>query len=105
MFNLLAVVSLVLCARLRASFRANINLQKRPWAAMIPALTAIGSGTLTAPLRQGIVVMQQGAPPTSFRELLDRYQRGERDFSNAELDTDPDSDLSGACLDNVDFSR
>jgi len=49
--------------------------------------------------------MQQGAPPTSFRELLERYQRGERDFSNAELDTDPDSDLSGACLDNADFSH
>ena len=49
--------------------------------------------------------MQQGASPTSFRELLDRYQRGERDFSNAELDTDPDSDLSGVCLDNADFSH
>jgi uncharacterized protein YjbI with pentapeptide repeats len=49
--------------------------------------------------------MQQEAPPTSFRELLDRYQRGERDFSGAELDADPDSDLSGVCLDNADFSH
>ena len=49
--------------------------------------------------------MQQGAPPTSFRELLERYQRGERDFSDAELDADPDSDLSGVCLENADFSH
>ena len=49
--------------------------------------------------------MQQGAPPTSFRELLDRYDRGERDFTGAELDADSDSDLTGVCLDDVDFSH
>jgi uncharacterized protein YjbI with pentapeptide repeats len=49
--------------------------------------------------------MQQGAPPTSFRELLDRYRRGDRDFSGADLECDHDSDLSGVCLDNADFSH
>ena len=41
----------------------------------------------------------------SFRELLDRYGDGERDFSGADLDTDLDNDLSGVCLDGADFSR
>src|SRR5262245_50250077 len=44
-------------------------------------------------------------PPSTFRELLERYQRGERDFSGAELDEDPDNDLSGVCLDGADLSR
>ena len=49
--------------------------------------------------------MPHDAPTTSFRELLDRYRRGERDFSGAELDADPDSDLNGVCLDGADFSH
>jgi uncharacterized protein YjbI with pentapeptide repeats len=49
--------------------------------------------------------MNQKAPPTTFRELLDRYGRGDRDFSGAELDEDPDSDLSGVYLDGADFSH
>ena len=49
--------------------------------------------------------MQQDPPPTSFRELLNRYQRGERDFSGVELDADCDSDLTGVCLDGADFSH
>jgi len=40
----------------------------------------------------------------SFRELLDRYQQGERVFAESELDTDPESDLSGLCLDGIDLS-
>ncbi|HVS36330.1 MAG TPA: pentapeptide repeat-containing protein [Gemmataceae bacterium] len=42
---------------------------------------------------------------TSFRELLDRYQRGERDFAESDLDTDTANDLRGACLDGIDLSR
>ena len=49
--------------------------------------------------------MPDDAPPTSFRELLERYQRGERTFADAELDADPESDLSGVCLDGADFSH
>ena len=45
------------------------------------------------------------SPPTSFRELLGRYSRGERDFAHADLDTDPDSDLTGVVLDDADFSH
>lgn len=45
------------------------------------------------------------APPTSFRELLDRYRRGERDFTEADLDTDRNSDLRDLCLDGADFSH
>lgn len=37
--------------------------------------------------------------------MLDRYQRGERDFTNAELDADPSCDMSGICLDGADFSN
>ncbi len=44
-------------------------------------------------------------PPTSFRELLDRYQHGERDFQESSLDEDPDNDLRGVCFDGVDLSR
>jgi uncharacterized protein YjbI with pentapeptide repeats len=44
-------------------------------------------------------------PAMSFRELLDRYARGERDFAESDLDTDPDNDLSGARLDGIDLSR
>jgi uncharacterized protein YjbI with pentapeptide repeats len=44
-------------------------------------------------------------PPASFRELLDRYRAGERDFSGAELDQDAGNDLSGVCLDGADLSR
>src|SRR5262245_2009831 len=44
-------------------------------------------------------------PPRSFRELLERYRRGERDFVGAELDSDADSDMSGVCLDGADLSH
>jgi uncharacterized protein YjbI with pentapeptide repeats len=44
-------------------------------------------------------------PPRTFRELLDRYGRGERDFAGSELDQDPDWNLSGVCLDGADLSR
>jgi uncharacterized protein YjbI with pentapeptide repeats len=44
-------------------------------------------------------------PPRTFRELLDRYERGERDFAGSELDEDLNNDLSGVCLDGVDLSR
>src|SRR5581483_1854092 len=44
-------------------------------------------------------------PPASFRELLERYREGERDFSGADLDQDPGDDLTGVCLDGADFSR
>src|SRR4051812_30625185 len=47
--------------------------------------------------------MQQ--PPASFRELLDRYGKGERDFSGAELDQDAANDLTGVRLDGADLSR
>jgi uncharacterized protein YjbI with pentapeptide repeats len=43
--------------------------------------------------------------PRSFRELLDRYRDGERDFVDADLDQDSDNDLSGVCLDEADLSR
>jgi uncharacterized protein YjbI with pentapeptide repeats len=43
--------------------------------------------------------------PTSFRELIDRYQHGERDFCESLLDEDPDNDLRGVCLDGVDLSQ
>jgi hypothetical protein len=43
-------------------------------------------------------------PPRSFRELLDRYQGGERNFADSELDADPDNDLSGVCLDGANLS-
>jgi uncharacterized protein YjbI with pentapeptide repeats len=49
--------------------------------------------------------MQQQTPPTTFRELLDGYQRGNRDFAGTELDADPNADLSGVCLDGSDFSH
>lgn len=41
----------------------------------------------------------------SFGELLACYKRGKRDFAESDLDTDPDNDLSGVCLDGVDLSR
>ena len=44
-------------------------------------------------------------PPSSFRELLDRYARGERDFAEVDLDADPKCDLAGVCLDGADLSR
>lgn len=47
----------------------------------------------------------QGLPPTSFKELLRRYQSGERDFSGAELDIDPDLNLDGVTLDGVNLSH
>jgi uncharacterized protein YjbI with pentapeptide repeats len=43
-------------------------------------------------------------PPQTFRELLDRYRCGERDFASSELDTDPENDLSRVCLDGADLS-
>lgn len=45
------------------------------------------------------------SPPTTFREFLDRYRNGERDFSESDLDADRDNDLSGQCLDDADFSK
>lgn len=47
----------------------------------------------------------ENSPPSTFRKLLECYQRGERDFSGAELDADHDCDLSGVCLDGADFSH
>jgi hypothetical protein len=44
-------------------------------------------------------------PPKSFRDLLHRYDHGERSFVEAKLDEDPDNDLSGKCLDGADFSH
>jgi uncharacterized protein YjbI with pentapeptide repeats len=43
-------------------------------------------------------------PPKTLRELIDCYQRGERIFSGAELDDDPNGDLSGVTLDGIDLS-
>jgi uncharacterized protein YjbI with pentapeptide repeats len=45
------------------------------------------------------------APVATFRDLLERYGRGERSFVGSDLDTDPDNDLSGLCLDGIDLSR
>jgi uncharacterized protein YjbI with pentapeptide repeats len=42
--------------------------------------------------------------PKTFRELLDRYRRGERQFVGSDLDEDPDRDLSGLTLDGIDLS-
>jgi uncharacterized protein YjbI with pentapeptide repeats len=42
---------------------------------------------------------------STFKELLARYAEGEHNFIGSELDTDPDDDLSGLCLDGVDLSR
>jgi len=47
---------------------------------------------------------QRREPPQTFRELLQRYQQGEREFADSVLDADPDNDLSGVCLDGVDLS-
>ena len=44
-------------------------------------------------------------PPKSFAELLSRYAKGERDFHEADLDTEPDNNLGGKSLDGVDLSR
>lgn len=48
--------------------------------------------------------MEQSRPKT-FAEVLSRYQQGERDFSELDLDEDPNADLQGASLDGADFSR
>jgi uncharacterized protein YjbI with pentapeptide repeats len=45
------------------------------------------------------------ASVSTFKELLDRYQQGERDFTGSELDADPENDLSGVCLDGIDLSN
>jgi hypothetical protein len=45
------------------------------------------------------------APPQIFRELLERYEQGERDFTQSDLAQDSDNDLSGKCLDGCDFSE
>ncbi len=42
--------------------------------------------------------------PKTFGELLDRYRRGERDFTSSEFDGDHENDLGGSCLDGVDLS-
>jgi len=44
-------------------------------------------------------------PPQLFRELRERYARGERDFTEAWLSEDPDNDQRGICLDGADLSR
>lgn len=44
-------------------------------------------------------------PVTTFVELLDRYQAGERSFMESELRDDPNNDLSGQCLDGINLSR
>src|SRR5262249_24400768 len=44
-------------------------------------------------------------PAATFRDSLERYQRGERDFAGSDLDVEPNNDLSGACLDGVDLSH
>jgi len=44
-------------------------------------------------------------PPGTFRELLERYQSGERDFAGSNLDEDPNNDMSGECLDQADLSE
>jgi uncharacterized protein YjbI with pentapeptide repeats len=51
------------------------------------------------------VISTRMKPLRTFRELLDRYSRGERVFAGSELDEDPDNDLRGVCLDNADLSR
>jgi uncharacterized protein YjbI with pentapeptide repeats len=43
--------------------------------------------------------------PRTFRDLLERYGRGERDSAGCELEEDLDNDLSGVCLDGADLSR
>jgi uncharacterized protein YjbI with pentapeptide repeats len=43
-------------------------------------------------------------PPQTFRELLERYQRGDRDFAKSDLDQDPDNDCRGICLEGADLS-
>lgn len=44
-------------------------------------------------------------PPQLFRELRERYDRGERNFAEAFLCEDPDHDQRGICLDGADLSR
>lgn len=44
-------------------------------------------------------------PPKTVRELIDRYQRGERNFSGSGLDDGQSGDLSGVVLDGVDLSN
>jgi len=39
----------------------------------------------------------------TFRDLLERYRRGERDFAGPELDTDLSNDLSDLRLDGMDL--
>lgn len=56
-------------------------------------------------LRRVCLKLPGTEPPRTFRELLDRYGRGERDFVGSELDEDPQNDLSGVCLDGADLSR
>jgi uncharacterized protein YjbI with pentapeptide repeats len=41
----------------------------------------------------------------TFQALRAAYQAGERDFVESDLDTDPDHDLSGMCLDGIDLSK
>jgi uncharacterized protein YjbI with pentapeptide repeats len=43
--------------------------------------------------------------PRTFRELVERYQRGERDFVGSDLDGDSENDLRGLCLEGIDLSR
>jgi uncharacterized protein YjbI with pentapeptide repeats len=45
------------------------------------------------------------ASVSTFHDLAARYQQGERDFAGSELDSDPDNDLSGLCLDGADLSK
>ena len=47
----------------------------------------------------------EGKQTKTFAEILARYKRGERDFTDLELENDPDADLSGVCPDGADLSR
>jgi uncharacterized protein YjbI with pentapeptide repeats len=49
--------------------------------------------------------MSANRPPSTFRELLERYESGERDFRGSKLDEDPNCDLSGRCLDDLNLSK
>jgi uncharacterized protein YjbI with pentapeptide repeats len=43
--------------------------------------------------------------PTTFHELLQRYNEGERNFVGAQLDTDSENDASRLCLDDINLSQ
>ncbi len=59
-----------------------------------------GSRSLALGREKHIVTL----PPRTFRELLDQYSGGRRDFSRAELDEDLERDLCGATLADIDLT-